>query len=80
MGVLCKNPQSSVSGLLVSDVAAASLLSLAAQMALEVNARLGLTEALALEDCGQVDTFLHIVFVNKLNKKCDKFFMRLMKN
>lgn len=41
MGVLCKNPQSSDSGLLVSDTAAASLLSLAAQMALEVTARGG---------------------------------------
>lgn len=36
MGPLCKNPQSSDSRLLVSDTAASSLLSLAAQMALEV--------------------------------------------
>lgn len=40
--VLCKNPQCSDSGLLVSDTAASSLLSLAAQMALEVKIRFGL--------------------------------------
>lgn len=65
MGVLCKNPQCSDSGLLVSDTAASSLLSLAAHMALEVNTRFGFTEALALEDCRLVDTFLHIVFVKQ---------------
>lgn len=65
MGVLCKNLRSSDSGLLVSDTAASNLLSLAAQMALEVNTRFGLTEALALVDSRLADTFLHIVFVKQ---------------
>lgn len=62
VGVLCKNPQSSDSGIMVSDTAASNLLSLAAQMALEVIPRFELTEASALKDCRLVDTFLHTVF------------------